>query len=346
MKKYRILTFVILILTAVVIATGWHFYNQIFRATVSTSKVIYIPKGAHVGKVIELLEGEEIINNPEFFKFLAETKKFTDNRVVGGRYEFKKGSSLNDIINKLRIGERTPIKLKFNEVKDIYEIASEIAAQMELDSTEFIDAITDIDFLQKNNLTQEQLPAIFIPNTYEVYWNQSAKTIRDRLLKEYHHFWNEKRLAKAKKLKLTPIEITTLASIVKKETYVKSEFRTVAGLYYNRIRKGMLLQSDPTVIFAIQQKNPGKRIKRVLYKDLKINSPYNTYLNPGLPPGPIAIPNSVIIDAVLRLERHNYIYMCAKPTLDGSHNFAISSSEHSKNAAAYRKALDERRVLR
>jgi UPF0755 protein len=346
MKGTKIFTGILVILTLLLLGAGYTVYNKIFGESVKESAEIFIPTGASVGDVISLLEEENIINNSSFFQILADRKNYTDNRVVSGRYTFSKGTSLNQILNKLRVGERTPIKLRFNEVENINDLAEEIAKQMELKSEEFLAVIQDKDFLQKNNLTEESLSSIFIPNTYEVYWNQSATTVRDRLLKEYKRFWNDKRKAKAQKLGLTPLEVMTLASIVKKETYQTSEYRIVAGLYYNRIRKGMLLQSDPTVIYCLKLKNPKRKIKRVLYKDLKMDCPYNTYVNNGLPPGPISIPSSKIVDAVLNLKRHNYLYMCANATLDGKHSFATNMTEHEKNAQAYRKALDDRKVMR
>ncbi|MGB0883394.1 MAG: endolytic transglycosylase MltG [Flavobacteriales bacterium] len=346
MKTYKIITVFVLVLFFGIAALAYKFYTQIYSSLSPEAKYITIPKGASFEDVIHILDENELIKNKALFLFLAEQKNYNDSRVNGGRYEIEPETNLNELINKLRIGDQTPLSLKFREAEHLGELAKAIAKNMELDSAEFVQAIYDPKFLESKQLTKANVSQIFIPNTYEVYWNWSAGKLRDRLYEEYERFWNASRIAKAKKLNLSKKDVTTLASIVKKESYVSDEFSTIAGLYYNRLQRGMPLQSDPTILYVIKQTHPHRKRKRVLYKDLKIESPYNTYLHTGLPPGPIAIPSIKHLDAVLNLKKHKYIYMCANPSLDGRHAFAVTDIEHQRNARRYHQAMDSLRILR
>ena len=202
--------------------------------------------------------------------------------------------------------------------------------------------LTDTTFLLETGLNANNVSCLFIPNTYEFYWNTSAKEFVDRMQKEYNKFWNKERLKKSAAIGLTKFEVSALASIVEIESYKKDERPIIAQLYLNRLKKRMKLQSDPTIIFAIGDFT----IRRVLTKDLKIKSPFNTYLHKGLPPGPICIPSVNAIDAVLNATKNNYLFMCAKEDFSGYHNFAKTSREHSKNARKYRRALNKRKIMR
>ena len=211
-----------------------------------------------------------------------------------------------------------------------------------IDSIDIANLLTEKSILQEYNFTKQTLPALFIPNTYQVYWNISSKEFLNRMFKEYKRFWTEERQNKAKAIGLTPIEVSILASIVEEETNNKSEKPMVAGLYINRLKKGMPLQADPTVKFAWQDFT----LRRITNKHLTIDSPYNTYKIIGLPPGPIRIPSPEGIDAVLNYSKHNYLYMCAKEDFSGTHNFASTLSEHNRNARKYWDALNKRKIYK
>lgn len=241
----------------------------------------------------------------------------------------------NDIINSLRIS--LPVKLAFNNQERLEDFAGRIGSQIEADSTSLMKAFTDKAFLDENGFTEENVLSMFIPNSYEFFWNTSAEKFRDRMAKEYRAFWNDERKAKAEAQNLTPLEVSTLASIVHKETVKTDERPRVAGVYLNRLKSGIKLEADPTVIYAVKKEaNDFNRvIKRVLYKDLETVSPYNTYRNFGLPPGPIAMPDVSAIDAVLNPEKHNYIYFCASVTNFGYHEFAVTPAQHEVNRQKY-----------
>jgi UPF0755 protein len=347
MKLNRIIT-IIFTLFALGTAWGaWYVYKQIYGTISNEEVTFYIPKNASFDQVLDSLSDKGLIKNRTFFNFLAEKKNFNDHRVISGKYEIKPGSNLNELINMLRIGDQCPVKLMFNNIETVEELSLLVSETFEMDSQEFIDAIYDPEFLNKTGLNKDQVAVIFIPNTYEMFWSISGRGLRDRMWKEYKSFWNKNgRLDKAKAMNLSPLEVSVLASIVEKESFRKSELKTIAGLYLNRLKKGMKLQSDPTVIFALNRNNSnGRKVKRVLYKDLRTQSPYNTYAVTGLPPGPIGIPEIVAIDAVLNYKKHRYIYMCAKPDLSGYNNYAVTHSEHIANANAYQKAMNERKIM-
>ena len=240
-----------------------------------------------------------------------------------------------DIVRSLRLD--VPVKVAFNNQETLAKLVQRLATQLEPDSLALDVAFTNTPFLEENNFTEETILALFIPNTYEFYWDTPADKIASKLAKEYKKFWNQERLDKAKAKNLTPTEVSILASIVQKETAKVDERPAVAGVYLNRLQQEMPLQADPTVIYAIK-KNSGdfdQEIKRVFFNDLRINSPYNTYINKGLPPGPIAMPDVSSIDAVLNAENHDYIYFCANPDKPGYHAFASNYAMHQENAKRY-----------
>ncbi len=347
MKLNKFIT-VIFILFA--FSTAWgamYIYKQIY-GTISTEKVtIFVPKNATFEQVLDTLSSKGLIKNRAFFNFLAEKKNYNEQRVISGKYEVKPGSNLNEVINMLRIGDQCPVKFMFNNVETVEELAGSVSETFEMDSLEFLDAVHSEEFLKETGLDKDQIALIFIPNTYEMYWSISGIGLRDRMWKEYNSFWNKsERLTKAKSLNLSKKDISILASIVEKESFRKAELPTIAGLYLNRLKRGMKLQSDPTVIFALNKEQiDGRKVKRVLYRDLKTDSPYNTYKVAGLPPGPIGIPEIKAIDAVLNYKKHKYIYMCAKPDLSGYNNYAVTLAQHNVNARAYQKAMNERKIM-
>ncbi len=289
---------------------------------------------------------EPLLEDMDSFVKIANKKGYAA-RVKGGKYIIKKGMNNNDIVNTLR-SNNIPVKVAFNNQETLADLAGRIAAQIEPDSLTLLKAFEDKAFLRENKFNEADKLAMYIPNSYEFFWNTSVEKFRDRMLKEYQRFWNADRLAKAKALNLTPKEVVTLASIVHKETAKVDERPRVAGLYLNRLRKRMLLQADPTVIYAIKKhrNNFNLVIKRVLYADLELDSPYNTYKYVGLPPGPISMPDITAIDAVLNAEKHKYLYMVANVENFGYHKFAETLAQHNQNKVQYVKWINKQKIRR
>lgn len=316
-----------------------NYYQQIFGEIVKKDGVIFIRTNDQIEDVKKELN--DFIGDENLFNWLALKKNYKNPK--SGQYSISRGMSLNDVINLLRSGNQTPIKLTFNNQHSIEDFSGRISQQIELDSVTILNAFKDSVFLQNQTLTKASSLGILIPNTYEVFWDISKEQLRNRMLKEYRKFWNNDRMQKAKKLNMSPSEVMTLASIVQKETSKSIERPTVAGLYINRLVKGIPLQADPTIIYLLKQQNKEPR-KRVLFKDLKIKSPYNTYLNKGLPPTVIAMPDISSIDAVLNYANHNYIYMCASTVKIGFHEFTSSLKQHKKNARKYQRWLNKQGI--
>jgi len=247
----------------------------------------------------------------------------------------------------LRGGKQETVTLTFNNQDSFEKLAGRVASQIEADSIALVNIFLDVDFMTKSGFNSQTAIAMYIPNSYDFYWNTDAEKFRDKMLTEYRKFWTKERIDKAKKQDLTPLQAATLASIVQKETAVIAERKTVAGLYLNRLHDFWPLQADPTIIFALKQKyGQDKEYKRVLNKDLNIDSPYNTYANFGLPPGPIGMPDISSIEAVLQPEKHGYYYMCASVEKIGFHKFAKSLSQHNINAAAYQRWVSQQGIKR
>lgn len=336
---------VLLVFTGLIGATGFHFYNKIYSNNTLLKNddvfYLYIPKDAKLKQVTDSLSQHHILKDIESFLWVADKKSY--KKVKSGRYELKAGMSNNEIINRLRSGHQKPLKATFNNIRTKQELASKISKQLELDSADLFKLLNDNDFLKPFGFTKQTILAMFIPNTYEFYWNISAKAFFKKMNKEYTKFWNPARLAKAKKIRMNPLEVSTLASIVQAEQSMHNDEKAkVAGLYINRLRKGMLLQSDPTVVYAIGDFS----IRRVLNKDKEIDSPYNTYKYKGLPPAPINLPEISSINAVLNYEKHNYIFMCAKEDFSGYHNFAKTNAQHMMYARRYQAALNKKKIWR
>ena len=316
-----------------------NYYQQIFGEIVKKDGVIFIRTNDQIEDVKKELN--DFIGDENLFNWLALKKNYKNPK--SGQYSISRGMSLNDVINLLRSGNQTPIKLTFNNQHSLEDFSGRISQQIELDSVTILNAFKDSLFLQNQTLTKASSLGILIPNTYEVFWDISKEQLRNRMLKEYRKFWNNDRMQKAKNLNMSPSEVMTLASIVQKETSKSIERPTVAGLYINRLVKGIPLQADPTIIYLLRQQNKEPR-KRVLFKDLKIKSPYNTYLNKGLPPTVIAMPDISSIDAVLNYANHNYIYMCASTVKIGFHEFTSSLKQHKKNARKYQRWLNKQGI--
>ena len=257
-----------------------------------------------------------------------------------GRYAIKPTDNMRYLHRRLSMGYQTPVKLTIGSVRTLDRMARNVARQLMIDSAEVAGLMADTAYIHRLGYTPETLPALFIPNTYEVYWNISAEDFMQRMLKENKAYWNEKRLKQAEAIGLTPVEVATLASIVEEETANQAEKPMVAGLYINRLKRGMLLQADPTVKFSMGDFG----LRRILYRHLEVDSPYNTYKYAGLPPGPIRVPSYQGLESVLNYTKHNYLYMCAKEDFSGTHNFAVTSAQHAANARRYQQALNRRGI--
>lgn len=314
----------------------WEIYNTAFSVNTAFNNEVahvFIPTNASMNEVME--EVGPLLKDKESFVLVANQKKYNTN-IKAGHYIIAKGLDNNEIINTLR-SRNIPIDVKFNNQERLEDLAGNIANQIEADSVSLINAMRDPEFIKEVGLNEDTALSLYIPNTYEFYWNTSADQFRERMKKEYERFWNESRLAKAKKLNLTREQVISLAAIVQKETAKVEERPRVAGVYLNRLKVGMLLQADPTVIYALKRESGDydQVIKRVLYKDLELDSPYNTYKYAGVPPGPIAMPDISSVDAVLNPEKHDYYYFVADVTNFGYHKFAKSLSQHTVNKAEY-----------
>lgn len=331
----------ILVIVAILGAVGMGFfayyvYNTAFARNTAFNNEeahVYIPTNASINDVIDELE--PLLKDIETFQAVADQKKYTWN-IKPGHFIIKKGMTNNDIVNTLR-NRNIPINVKFNNQERLEDLAGHISRQIEADSLSLIEIMREPEFLKEIGLSKQTALAMYIPNTYEFYWNSSAETFRSRMKSEYERFWNESRIQKAKILNLSQNEVMSLAAIVQKETAKVEERPRVAGVYYNRLKVGMLLQADPTVIYAIKSESGdfNQVIKRVLYADLELDSPYNTYKYAGVPPGPIAMPDISSIDAVLNPEDHDYYYFVADVSNFGYHKFSKNLAQHNANKAEY-----------
>lgn len=340
----RKLFYASLLLILIAAIAGIYLYNSVWSTNVITQAEtadLYLPTGSNFSDLKEILKAENILENEASFDLTCKLMKFTDRSVKSGLYEIKKGWSNRELIKHLRLGKQKPVKLTFNNFRTIEELVGAISTQVESDSISLLNHITDPSFLDKLEISKDELLCQFLPNTYEVYWNTSVEKLVNKLLKEKENFWSEnKRLEKAQALNLSPTEVCILASIVEKETLVADEKSTVAGVYLNRLERNIMLQADPTVVFAVGDFT----IRRVLNKHLEFDSPYNTYKYEGLPPGPIYLPDNKTIDAVLSPEDHSYLYFCARPDNSGRHAFAKNLVAHNKNARIYQNWLNKRGI--
>lgn len=325
MKKYKLIIVVILLLIGAI--GSYKVYNA-FYSKIEGNETTYLikidSKNGYRG-VLDSIFNCSCIPDTAGFKILADLKSYP-SLYKTGLFKIRSGATQMEVINQLRIGKQAEFDLVLNNVNDYAHLSRKLGESLMYDSSHFASYFIDLDEELKYNL---------IPNTYRVYWNSSADIIYQRFRKESKRFWNQERIAKAKAIGLTEKEVSTLASIVQKESSRIDERPIIAGLYLNRLEKGLKLQSDPTVIYSIHQEFPDRKIQRVYYKDLEYESDYNTYLNKGLPPSPICIPDISAIEAVLNAQDHNYIFMVANPDRPGYHSFASSLAGHNRNKKKY-----------
>lgn len=325
------------------IVSSYLAYTTLYKPNVNLngkkSTYIYIPTGASFETVKSLLYTANLIDNRSTFEWLAERKNYT-RKVKAGKYFINTGLNNNQLIDMLRSGMQEPVRVTFTFARTKKELAAKIHEQLEAKEEALLNLLNDETFLKKYNFTNENSLCLFIPNTYEFYWNTSAEKFIEKMAVEYKKFWTNERKRKAEHLGLTQVEVSVLASIVQQESFIDSEKPIIAGVYLNRLRVKMPLQADPTLIWAVGDFS----IKRVTGKYFSIISPYNTYKNLGLPPGPICLPSKVSIDAVLNYKKHNYLYFCAREDFSGYSNYASSYEQHMRNARVYQKALNQRKI--
>ena len=346
MDLKKIITIVAVAFISGLLIYGGIVANQIFSKNTKFSEnelFLYVPTGASYEDVKEIIA--PFVENMNRFEMVASKRSYPEN-IKPGRFLFTKGMNSYQLVKALR--SNIPVNLAFNNQERLENLAGRVGSQIEADSLSLMTSFKDSIFLKENGFTDENVLAMFIPNTYEIYWNTSAVKFRDKMIKEYRNFWNKERTEKAVRQGLSPIEATILASIVHKESVKKDERPRIAGVYLNRMRQGMPLQADPTVIYAIKKKSNDfdQVIKRVFYNDLTMTSPYNTYVNIGLPPGPIAMPDITALEAVLNPEKNNFIYFCASVEHFGYHEFAATLAEHSVNAKKYSDWINSQGVKR
>lgn len=320
--------------------TAFNYYLKYFGPNVTdNTDYLYIKTGSDFEDVYSTIKKEGIVRDSISFMNAANNMDYPAS-VKPGRYRMTKGMSNRSLVNMLKSGNQEPVKISFQNVRLKQTLAGMVARKLETDSASIGRLLDSAAFVEKYGFNTNNVYTMFIPNSYELYWNTSAEKFFARMYDEYEKFWTPERKSKAEKIELTPAEVSILASIVDGEALMDKEMPTIAGLYMNRLKKGMKLEADPTVIYAANDFT----IRRVLNKHLRINSPYNTYMNTGLPPGPIGMPSINAIDAVLNYSNHNYIYMCAKEDFSGYHNFATTLAEHSRNARKFQQALNERNI--
>lgn len=344
-RRQRVILILASVLAVAGLTAGIWLYIAIYAPNVDLGEKEYthlhIPTGSHYDDVKQTLQEQDIIQNLRSFDWLAGQKNYPE-LILPGRYRIRDGMSNNALINLLRSGEQDPVMLTFSSIRTKQELASVVGNQIEADSLSLISLLSDNETMQQAGMDTLTGKMLFLPNTYEVFWNTTATELLARMQREYGAFWNEKRLKRAEEIGLTPEESGILASIVQSETSKVSEMDRIAGVYMNRLERNMPLQADPTVIFAHRDFG----IRRVLNRHLTIDSPFNTYKYRGLPPGPIRLPAPHVIDAVLHYEEHDYLYFSAKADFSGYHSFAESYTEHLRNAREFRRALDERDIFR
>ena len=342
MSKKKIL--IPLIIFSTILTTGSVYtYQMLYSPNFlinAEDKFIIIEENTDFNELIKKLEDDTLINDILSFSFLSKLMEYQENIKIGA-YKVKMNMSNYEMITMLRSGNQTPIKLTFTYARKIEDLAEKITTKLKMSKDDLLNYLNE-NINNYNGFKKTDIISIFLPDTYEVYWNISPEKLTNKMYSEYKKFWNEERLSKLDKINLNQKEAIVLASIVASESRMLDEADRIAGLYINRLNRNMRLQADPTLIFAANDFT----IRRVLNKHKKIKSPYNTYIHRGLPPGPIRLASKKYIDAVLNYEKHNYIYMCAKEDFSGYHAFATNLSDHNRNAKKFQIALNMRKIYR
>jgi UPF0755 protein len=341
----RTILYAIVLILILAVAKIASVYNKSYSANIKTPDgnpyFLFIPTGADYQTVLDSIYDHKLVKNRRSFEWVARKKKY-DAHVHAGRYMVSNNMSNNAFVNMLRSGLQEPVKVVINVARTPEDLARRLSAQLEPDTGAILRLLRDNAFIGQYGFNRQTILGMFLPNTYEIWWNTTADALFKRMYRDYNKFWNNERNNKAREMNLDRNGVITLASILINETNKEDEYRRIAGVYINRLKRGIKLQADPTVKFALGDYER----KRILKKDIEVHSHYNTYLYYGLPPGPISLPSVSAIDAVLDYERHDYIYFCAKEDFSGYHNFAKTLDQHNKNARSYQKALNRRNILK
>lgn len=336
--------YLILIIFIIAAIKGIDIYRKVKIPNVFTKnkkdQYLYIPTGSTYDDVLNILYSNDLIKNATTFEWAAERMNYK-RHIYPGKYRIKNRMTNQKLIIMLRSGDQEIVELTINNIRTKDELAGTVSKKIEAEYSEIIDLLNNKEYIHELDFNEYSISGLFIPNTYEFYWNTSADQFVRKMLDEYNKFWNKGRRTKAEKMNLTQNEVITLASIVDEESLKEEEKSTIAGVYINRLKKGIKLQADPTVRFA----HGDFSMRRVLTRHLSINSPYNTYKYYGLPPGPIRIPSRSSVDAVLNYKKHDYLYFCAREDFSGYHYFTRTLEQHNKYARLYRKALNKRRIM-
>lgn len=348
MKKRIAIRYILIIVGITILVAGVFLFEQYYRLEISNFEAkdgqqhsYHIYPGATIDSVIQLLEEDyDIAGESDFY---LHAKLLTFNHPEPGHYTFDAQIANQDIINRLKFGLQTPVNITWNNyVRTNQDLAGKVTKHLMLDSTQLVQLLDSNTYLAQYGFDKETVRCLFIPNTYQVYWNTTPDALFARMQREYNTFWNDSRKQKADSLGLTPIEVAIVASIVEGESHNKKEMPLIASLYLNRIHKGMLLQACPTVKYAVGD----FKLKRILNRHLAIDSPYNTYKYPGLPPGPIRCPAPTTIDMVLNAPKTDYLFMCASPELNNTHIFSSTFGKHAAAAVQYRHTMDTMKINR
>lgn len=342
-KKKNIYLVLIISVSVIAISMSFYFYQVFFSPNVlidsDQSYTLKIPSNSTFKTVSDKLFEDRVINDVLSFSFVAKVLDYQE-AVKPGLYVIKPKMTNLQLVRQLRSGNQSPIRITFNNVRTKEDLAEKITTNLEIDQSQFLALLQDSVFIRKYDFNEETVMSMFIPNTYEVWWNTGAEALFDRMYKEYQSFWTENRKQKAAELGLSQKEVSTLASIVQAESQKSDERPKIAGVYLNRLKLGMPLQADPTLVFALGDFS----LKRVLNIHKETDSPYNTYKYAGLPPGPINLPDINSLDAVLNSEDHNFLYFCAKEDFSGYHSFATNLAQHNANARRYQAALNAAKI--
>lgn len=338
--KYFLIFLILTIVSFAFLLNKWFFEPNL--RNISDKKVVLIYESTPLNTLLsDTLYLKPFVNNHFSIRLLSKLKRMPDS-IKPGRYVIHKNMSINDLLNLFRSGIQEPVMLTFNTIRTKEQLAGRIGLQLLTDSVSILETLKNTALLSELGLNNETVFVQFLPDSYEVFWTISPEQLLKRMQREYQNFWNKQRIEAAEKINLSPYEVIILASIVEEESSSTSEYPIIAGLYINRLKKGMLLQADPTVKFAIGDMEK----RRILNADKTVDSPYNTYKYTGLPPGPLRIPAKTTIDAVLKYQKHNYLYMCAKADFSGLHHFSETLTEHNKYARQYQQALNRLRIYK
>ena len=340
---YAIIRYILLIVVIAILVVGYYLYRAMFTPNTWTPDgepvSVYIEPQDSFDEIKTQMYSKGLILDRQSFEWLAARKDYPEN-IKAGHYAVKPQMTNNELINILRAGMQTPVDVIFNNIRTLPELSERVSEQLMFDSIDLMQKLEDTTYIKQLGFDTATIKSMFIPNTYELYWTASAEDYTERMKREHDKFWDTTRLKKAEKMGFSPYEVSTLASIVEKETNKNDEKPTIAGVYMNRLERGWKLQADPTLKYAMKDFS----LRRVLNRHKNIDSPYNTYKYAGLPPGPICLPSISSIQAVLNYEDHNYNYFVAKPDFSGYHTFSTTYAEHIRKAREYQEALNEKRI--